>query len=333
MRILISRAISIAAVFVLGVAGIAAAQQDTKAADVLAGTRKAIGGKKLDTLTSLSVQAAAQRNVGNFQITSDLELLVDMPDKYVRSETSNSPMVNMASTLGFNGDRAIKASGAMATPGGGMMIRMGGPGPGMPALGGPTEKPTPEQQAQLDKQIVRSARQEIGRLMLGWFATAHPSLNVQYTYAGEAESPDGKAFIVDVKNSDGFTARLFIDEKTSLPVMVTYQGPQPRTVTVGAPGPRAGGEGSQTQTQSRQVSADEQKKLAADAQSQLDQIQKQPPALVEYALFFDDWRDEGGIKFPHVLRRAAGGTTTEEWTVSKVRVNPKIDPKKFESEH
>src|SRR4030095_10717165 len=248
---------------------------------------------------SLSSQAAAQRNIGNFQITSDLELLVDMPDKYVRSESSNSPMVNMASTLGFNGDRAIKASGAMATPGGGMMIRMGGPGPGMPPPGA-TEKPTPEQQAQLDKQIVRSARQEIGRLMLGWFAMAHPSLNVQYTYAGEAESPDGKAFIVDAKKSDGFTPRLLIDEKTSLPVMVTYQGPQPRTVTVGSPGPRAGSERSQAQTQPRQVSPDEQKKLAADAQSQLYLMQKQPPAVVEYALFFDDWRDEGGIKFPHV---------------------------------
>ena len=29
--------------------------------------------------------------------------------------------------------------------------------------------------------------------MLGWFAMAHPALNAQYTYAGEAESPDGKA--------------------------------------------------------------------------------------------------------------------------------------------
>src|SRR5580765_2674329 len=142
MRILTPRAIPIAAVLVLGVSGIGAAQQDTKAADVLAGTRKALGGKKLDTLTSLSVQAAAQRNVGNFQITSDLELLVDMPDKYLRSETANGPMVNMASTLGFNGDRAVKGGGAVGTPGGGMVIRMGGPGPGAATLGG-GERPTP----------------------------------------------------------------------------------------------------------------------------------------------------------------------------------------------
>lgn len=330
MRILILRASSVAGVVWLGLGALGAAQQDTKAADVLAGTRKAIGGKRLDTLTSLSVQAAAQRNIGNFQMTSDLELLVDMPDKYLRSETASGPMVNMASTLGFNGERALKGSGPMATPGGGMMIRMGGPGPGGAAFGG-GEKPTPEQQAQLDKQLVRSARQEISRLMLGWFAMAHPSLGVQYTYAGEAESPDGKALMVDAKNSDGFAARLFIDEQTHLPLMVTYQGPQPRTVTVGAQ--RPGGDGSQPQVQSRQTSSDEQKKLEAEANSQIDRLQKQPPVMVEYAIYFDDWRNEDGIKFPHGLRRASGGTTTEEWTVSKVKVNPKIDPKKFESEH
>ena len=332
MRTLILRAGSWAAVVVLGLSANAAAQQDAKAAEVLAGTRKAIGAKKLDALTSLSVQAATQRNIGNFQMTSDLELLVALPDKYLRAETSNSPMVSMASTMGFNGDRALKGSGGMSTPGGGMMIRMGGPGPGAAAFGGNGETPTPEQQAQLDKQIVRSARQEISRLMLGWFAMAHPSLDVQYTYAGEAESPDGKAVVVDARNTDGFAARLFIDENTHLPLMLTYQGPQPRTVTVGAQRP-AGDRSQGTQGQSRQMSAEEQKKVDADASKQIEQMEKQAPVMVEYAIFFDDWRDEDGIKFPHVLRKSTAGTTTEEWAISKVKVNPKIDPKKFESEH
>lgn len=330
MRTSILRTSSLVAVVVVGVSGNAAAQ-DTKAAEVLAATRKAIGGKKIDALASLSVHAATQRNVGNFQLTSDLELLLDLPDKYLRAETSNSPMVSMASTTGFNGDRALRGSGSMGAPGGGMIIRMGGPGLGAAPPGG-GETPTPEQQARLDGQIVRSARQEIGRLMLGWFAMAHPSLSVQYTYAGEAESPDGKALMVDARNSDGFAARLFIDEKTHLPLMVTYQGPQPRTVTVGTQ--RPAGDGSQTaQRQSRQVGAEEQKRLEADANKQIEQVQKEAPVPVEYTLFFDDWRDEDGIRFPHVLRRALAGTTTEEWTINKVKVNPKIDSKKFESEH
>ena len=88
---------------------------------------------------------------------------------------------------------------------------------------GSGEKPTPEQLEQMNKAMVRSSQTEASRLMLGWFAMAHPSINAQYTYAGEAESPDGKAYVIDVKNADSFAARLFIDEQTHLPLMVTYK--------------------------------------------------------------------------------------------------------------
>jgi len=60
-------------------------------------------------------------------------------------------------------------------------------------------------------------------------------------------------------------------------------------------------------------------------------VQEPPPAMVDYTLYFDDWREVDGIKFAHSLRRAAAGATTEEWSVKKIRVNPKIDPKKFEA--
>jgi hypothetical protein len=325
MRFQISTARALACVIALADARFVAAQ-DAKATEVLAGARQAIGGKKLDGLTSLSVQAAAQRNVGNFQMTSDLELLLGLPDKYVRSESSTSAMVSLSNTIGFNGDRPIKRAAQAGMPaGGGMMIRMGGPGM---AAGGSMEKPTPEQQAQIDKQLVRSARLEISHLMLGWFAATHPSVTAQYTYAGEAESPDGKAFMIDAKSADGFAARLFIDEATHLPLMLTYQAPQARTVTVGAP-PPTGGRG---QSEARPPSAEDRQRIEADARRQVDQLQAQPAAMVEYTLYFDDWRDEDGIKFPHALRRASAGTTMEEWTVSKVKVNPKIDAKKFDVE-
>jgi hypothetical protein len=319
----------IALTAIAGVHAAAVAPQEDKAVEVLAATRKAIGGKKIDSLKSLSVQAAMQRNTGNFQMNSDLELFVELPDKYMRSESSSNPMVNIANTLGFNGDRPLKSNGpAGMAPGGGMIIRMGGPGPAV----GSGEKPTPEQRQQIDRQMVRSARHDISRLMLGWFGMTHPSLSARYTYAGEAESPDGKAYVIDVKNADGFAARLFIDEHTQLPLMVTYQGPQPRIVT--ARGPRAGSGGAQPtpQAQPRQMTEEERRRLAADADKQIREMEKQAPVMVDYTLFFDDWREEDGIKFPHALRRASAGTTTEEWTVNKVKVNPKIDPKKFETE-
>jgi hypothetical protein len=67
----------------------------------------------------------------------------------------------------------------------------------------------------------------------------------------------------------------------------------------------------------------------ADVARQLQDLQKQEPVMTDYSMYFEDWRDAGGVKFPFKMRRAMAGATTEEWSVSKVRINPKIDPKKF----
>ena len=172
--------------------------------------------------------------------------------------------------------------------------------------------------------------------MLGWFGAAHPSLQATYTYAGEAESPDGKAYVIDVKDADGFAARLFVDQNSKLPLMVTYQGRGRTVMTATATpgmtrvaGPSAGG----AQTTTRPLTEEESKKLREQgdkAVAELKNMAGQPVAMVDYTLFFDDWREVDGINFPHVIRRAAKGATDEEWTINKVRINPKIDPKKFE---
>jgi hypothetical protein len=62
----------------------------------------------------------------------------------------------------------------------------------------------------------------------------------------------------------------------------------------------------------------------------IEEAQKEPPQMVDYTLYFEDWREAGGLRFPHKIRRATAGTTSEEWTVTRVKVNPKIDPKKFD---
>ena len=276
------------------------AQEAGRAAEVLALARKAIGGGKLDTLKTFSVESAVQRNLASMQINSDVEIYLELPDKYARVENTSGGhgmVVAGGGTTGFNGDRPLQKPNA-AGPGGGMIIRMG-PGGGGPMPGGPVEKPTPEQLEQMSRTMLRSSRTEASRLMLGWFAMAHPASQVTYTYAGEAESVEGKAHVLDVKNADGFAARLFIDERTNLPLMVTYQAAQPRII--------------------RQTMDD----------GPAPEVQNQPPAMADYSIYFEEWRDAGGVKFPFRMRRAMAGTTTEEWTVSKAKLDPKIDAKKF----
>jgi len=325
-------AVAVAAAIAFAQPVIYIAQEANKAVDILAATRKAIGNKKLDDLKTFSVQAGLQRNVSNMQFNADVELVLDLPDKYLRQETPlGSGMVMSGGGLsGFNGERTLQRLGAGSMPGGGMVIRMGGPGP---VDGG--QKLSPEQMEQMTKSLVRSSRGEASRFMLGWFAMAHPASNAQYTYAGEAESPDGKAYVIDVKNADNFTARLFIDQQTNLPLMVTYKAAQPRVLGAGGPGLQVstGGGGHVVRaTESREPTDEDRKKAREEAEKQIQELQKQPPVLADYVIYFEDWRDAEGVKFPFRMRRATEGTTTEEWTVTRIKVNPKVDPKRFAGE-
>jgi hypothetical protein len=312
------------------------AQEVGKVTEILAAARKAIGGTKLDSLKTFSVQSALQRNVGGVQLNSDVEILLELPDKYLRSEASSGGGMSVAAagTTGFSGDRSLQKANAGGLPsGGGLVFRMGGAGGALP--GDSTEKLTPEQQEEMNTMMVRNSRTEASRLMLGWFAMAHPSLHAQYTYAGEAESPDGKAYVIDVKGTGNLAARLFIDEHSHLPLMVTYKAPQPRIMTPNTGGrqgmPAAGG-GAHAVTMSPSMTDEERKKAQAEMEKQIQELRREPPVMADYTLFFDDWRDADGVRFPFKVRRAIGSETTEEWTITKVKVNPKIDPKRFAGE-
>ncbi|HTM24897.1 MAG TPA: hypothetical protein VL225_06870 [Vicinamibacterales bacterium] len=299
------------------------AQEAGRAAEVLSASRRAIGDRKLDSLKTFSVQSQVQRNVGGMQMNADVEIVLDLPDAYLRTESMNGAggmMIRGGGTTGFSGDRPLQKADAGGAPGGGMVIRMMGPGGSF--SNAPTEKPTPEQQEEMNRAIVRASRAEASRLMLGWFAMAHPALNAQYTYAGEAESPDGKAFVIDVRNADNFAARLFIDEQTHLPLMVTYKAAQPRMVQM-----TAGGSAASSST--THTSGDQRKAAEAEAAKQMQELQRQAPVMADFTIYFEDWRDVEGVKFPFKMRRAVAGDTTEEWTVGKVKVNPKVDPKRF----
>lgn len=313
-------------VFVLAAIAVAAqmaqpALAQDKAADVLAKMRQAVGG---GTLKTFSLEARSARNMGERQLVTDIELYLDLPDRYLRVDNVTAPVARTM-TSGFNGDKLIVPAGMAGAPGAPMVISHDAPAGGgmqrmtvevMVAGGGPRgggpggAATTPEQQAMMAASAIRAQRVELSRLMLGWFGTAHPALNAVYTYDGEAESPDGKAHIIGVKADGGFHAKLFIDQATNLPLMVTHQAPEPiRLQNVG----RAGGAGPTPE----------------DIQKRIEEARKNA-RMIEHRVYFADWQEVGGIRFPHTLQRATGSDTTEEWTIAKVKVNPKIDPKKFQ---
>ncbi len=57
---------------------------------------------------------------------------------------------------------------------------------------------------------------------------------------------------------------------------------------------------------------------------------KAQATLIEHRLYYADYRDVSGRRFPFRLRRAIAADTVEETNFDEFKINPRIDPRKFE---
>jgi len=183
------------------------------------------------------------------------------------------------------------------------LIQFPAPGAGR---GGEQSAPSRGTGPNADQQRLNTVRQEFVRLTLGAFAASFPTYPLTFKYAAEAEAPDGKADVLDVSGPANFSARLLVQRETHLPVMLIWQMPQP-------PGPPRGAPPAGPGAPAASVA---------------------PPATaapMEVRLYYADYRAVNGIKWPFRIRRAVGGTTTEETTFDRVNINVTIAPRKFEA--
>src|SRR2546425_7857892 len=162
-------------------------------------------------------------------------------------------------------------------------------------------------------QRLMTAKQDFARLMLGAFAASFPSYPLTLKYAAEGEAPEGRADILDVAGPPPFAARLVIRQDTHLPVMLIWNAPVP------PPGGRGGGPPGAPPVG------------AAPPGATPPRGAEPAGPLPENRLYFADYRDVKGTKWPFRIRRAVGDNTIEETTFDRVNVNLKIDPKKFEA--
>jgi hypothetical protein len=172
--------------------------------------------------------------------------------------------------------------------------------PGRP--GGPPP-PTPEQLDAQRRARAVGVKQDFARLTLGMFAGSFAAYPLTFTYVGQGEAPQGTADVLEARGAQNLTLRLFVLRSTHLPIMISWQGAAPG----GRGGPPARG---------------------AAAAPPAGAAPAGPPP--ENRIYFADYRDVDGMKWPFRLRRALGADTVEETTFDRFRVNAKIDPKKFQ---
>ena len=279
---------------------------DAKAAELLAQARAAIGGDKpLGKVQAVSCVGSIQRSIGDRQVSGELTLDLQLPDKMLRTE-SISPMGDGALVIneqGLNGDVLLRNTRVTNAPPG-MFLRT---------------PPVPPPGSDAEAQAIRNSRAELARLAVSLLLASPGSLPLEFVYGGEAESPDGKADVLDVKGAGSFAARLFFDKETHRPLMLGYRGVSPRMIvqTQRVQGPPPARGGSQPEPP------------AGRGDHGGPGAEPPVPEIVDITMFFDDYRAVDGVMLPHHISRAVGGQTNEEWTFRSIKVNPAFKPETF----
>ena len=266
--------------------------------ELLAKARKALGGDaKLSEIKTLVITGTYRRNLVDAMskepniMSGDSEISVLLPDKFLKEETITLPTGDSGPTLleALNGEKMWNDTRSQ--------------GPGMIFIrtaGGDAAART------------QGLRAQFARYLLAWMLCAPANFQLQFTYAGEAEAPDGRADAIDAKGPDNFAVRLFLDKESHMPLMLGYRSAARMSITRRTTG---GGE------------------AAPDPHELLKQIEKSPsakPREVDYQLHLSDYRKVSGIQLPFHLSWTSEGSVTEEFEVKKYTINQPLKPEKFE---
>ncbi|HKW00933.1 MAG TPA: hypothetical protein VJN96_13995 [Vicinamibacterales bacterium] len=307
--------------------------QGQDASKVLSLVREALGGdKKIAAVKTLTVSGRSAKVSGETTApAADFEIAMELPDKYMKKEVvATIGTSTIARTTGFNGEGLIDATDTPPMGGGMMVMRFGGPGGG--AAGA---QPTPEQAAAMRKNALQAAHEDFTRLTLGMFASSFAAFPVEFSYAGQAESPDGKADVIGIKGADNFQARLFVDSVSHMPLMISWMAKEPMVMNMTSGPGRASSSGGANVVQfgagggGQQMTPEQRDQMMKEMQDRMKEAEAKR-RTVEYRLYYGDYQDVSGVKLPFKLQRSIDGKPSEEMTLEKVKINQKIDPKKFE---
>ena len=304
-----------------------------EAAAVLSATREALGGeKRLSSVKTVIANGQTRQLQGENLVPILFEINIELPDKYVRTDEIPA-RESGPSKRGFNGDGLIQSGDGPAARRGGPSPGGGGPPPAVAARGdaaadrgrgpsGPPPNPT------------APVKQDFARLTLGMFATSFTTFPLSFGHGGQAEAPEGRADVLDVKGAGNFSARLFIDSNTHLPLMLSWTTPPNLVPVVAGQKPPANlPPGSVTfetpMPPAEAAPAEEKKKFEEEALAARKKAMASTKPT-EHRIYYADYRDVDGLKLPFRIRRAVGATTVEETVFDRFRINARVDPRKFE---
>jgi len=283
----------------------AAFADDARAQEILKQARQAIGGEdKLQKIQGLQINGQYRRVFGERQMVGDREISILLPNKYLVEDAMNAGGLStaMINTRGLNGDKAWSGNSG---GGGGMVFRIGGPG---------GQQASPEQ---MEAMLRRVYNAEFSRYLLAIILTPPPSLAVEYKYVGESDVEDAKADVIDVTGPENFSVRVYFDQSSHLPLLLSYRGPKPRVVTM-------------TRQAGSAPKPDEIKKAQEEAEKKMHAEAPAAPEEVDFYIRLTDHKKVNGVMLPHKLTFLTENEVSEEFEISKYQLNPQFKADHFD---
>jgi hypothetical protein len=300
-----------------------AAQKAARAQEILSQARAALGGEAgLKAIQSLAASGSFRGSLMGRAIEGSFKLDLLLPDKLMRTVQVSFGPLQITRTETINGDEAwmdLKRDaaimgglpggnegggglgggpggvGAGGPGGGGRGDRMGG-GMGGPGMGGGSMNTV------LSPEMRRELHDEFSRLLVSLLLTAPASGPFDFTWEGEVPGKENqKADVLMVRGPEDFIMGLYIDQTTHRPLMIRY-----RALMMAPPRSREEAEKSRSDSETREAKP------------------------VDMQLYFEDYREVSKIRLPHRIIKTTGGQVTEEWKLSKYKINPDLKAKKFE---
>ncbi len=287
--------------------------QGDRAASLLAAARVALGGDRaLNAVKAWAVSGSLSRDIGPIVTESVFEVRCALPDKFIqtfRQSVMRGPLgaSEIMRSEGFNGDSPISA--------------YDGPSPPFAAIrpvGAATQ--TPADVAAARARQLLASKHTFVTMALPLLARSFEAYPLEFTAAGTVTLSTASADVIEAKGPDSWTARLFLDATTHLPVRVSWMA-KPVVVfatrsVVNVPvnpqgqavGPPEGARGGPMPP-------------AGDPTVGL--------ADLEWVTELGDYRVTDGLKWPHRWTTTYGGRKYDDLRLRDFKINLEIDPKTF----
>jgi hypothetical protein len=152
---------------------------------------------------------------------------------------------------------------------------------------------TAEEQAASGSASLTAARQHFSRLTIAMLGIT-PVYPLDAVYVVR-ETLDGKpVHVLELTADDGYQSRLYVDVATHLPRMIRWEG-RPDLLGMPVPSDRAA-----------------------------------VPSLVERRILFSNYKNTAGLNWPHRLTEVVAKQVVTDTRLGKLKINPEIDPKRFD---